>query len=254
MNDKTKKAPMQRNDAEVDHTSSFWVNVRDFTIILLLFFVVKTSVAETYRIPSSSMEDTLLVGDFLIANKFVYGAELPLLGVHLPSVSDPKPGDVIIFLYPGDGITKYIKRCVAGPGDTVLIKNKSLYVNGVRSDDPEHSKYIDRNQEGRTRIIPRGPNNSGSRDNYGPYVVPDGHFFMMGDNRDNSHDSRFWGPVARENIVGKAMLRHWSWDGDVYPSPEVSLADPFSIPRMFAHEAIHFFKKVRWSRVGNLIS
>jgi len=225
-----------------------WENVRQIGIAVVLALIIKTSVVEAYKIPTGSMEDTLLVGDFLLANKFVYGAELPLVGWKLPAFAEPEPGDVIIFIYPVDGQTKYIKRCVAGPGDTVLVRNKMLFVNGERFTDPEHSKYIDTNGFGRQVNRPRRGGRP-SRDNFGPVVVPEGTFFMMGDNRDNSEDSRFWGTVRRDFILGQAMMVHWSWDEETHPSPEVSLSDPMSVPRLFAYNVVHFHQKVRWKRL-----
>ncbi|HOP07220.1 MAG TPA: signal peptidase I [candidate division Zixibacteria bacterium] len=227
--------------------TTFWDNFKQITIAVVLAIIIKTSIVEAYKIPSASMEDTLLIGDFLLANKFVYGARIPLTNWRLPEMHDPEPGDVVIFLFPRDGVTKYIKRCVAVGGDTVLVKDKELFINGVRFPDPEHSKFTD-------RIQPRAPGGRESRDNWGPYVVPPGYFFMMGDNRDNSYDSRFWGPVSKDLILGKALIVHWSWNDDIYPSPEVSLSDPLSVHRMFIYNAVHFVQKVRWGRLFNIIS
>lgn len=231
-----------------------WENFKQIVIVVLLFVVVKTTVVEAYKIPSQSMEDTLLVGDFLLANKLIYGAEIPILGWKLPAISDPEKGDVIIFIYPRDGVTKYIKRCVGTPGDTVLVRDKVLYVNGKEWPNPEFAKYIDTTDTGKKVIQPRRPGGADSRDNFGPYVVPPDQFFMMGDNRDNSHDSRWWGPVPRKLILGQAMIVHWSWDDARFPSPEVSVTDPLSVPRVFIHNAVHFFQKVRWNRILGLIS
>ncbi|MFH1686146.1 MAG: signal peptidase I [bacterium] len=228
--------------------ATIWENVKQIGIAVLLAVLIKTSIVEAYKIPSQSMEDTLLVGDFLLANKLKYGARLPLVDWQLPSFRDPEPGDVVIFIYPRDGITKYIKRCVAVGGDTVEVRAKQLFVNGQEFPNPDHSKFIE------PRILERGPGGSDSRDNFGPYVVPRDHYFMMGDNRDNSYDSRYWGPVHKRLVLGQAILVHWSWDDEAAPSPEVSLADPLSIPRLFTYNAVHFFEKVRWSRLMNLVN
>jgi len=216
-----------------------WDNFKQIFAAVVLAIIIKTSIVEAYKIPSSSMEDTLLVGDFLLANKFVYGARLPLVNWQLPAFSNPEPGDVIIFIFPRDGVTKYIKRCIAGPGDTVEVVDKVLFVNSKEFPNPERSRYEDVRKPG---------------DNFGPYVVPPNSYFMMGDNRDNSYDSRFWGPVRREYILGEAMMIHWSWDDSRLSAPEVSVTDPLSVPRMFVFNAIHFFEKVRWSRLMNIIS
>ncbi len=233
---------------------TIWENLKQISIAVLLALIIKASVVEAYKIPSSSMEDTLLVGDFLLANKFVDGAQLPLLDWRLPAVSDPKRGDVIIFVYPGDGRTKYIKRCVGIPGDTIEYREKALYVNGERYPDPQYSKFDDTTAAGLQKIYPRGLGGRNSRDNFGPYVVPPSRYFMMGDNRDNSSDSRSWATVPREMILGEAMLTHWSWEEDIHPPPDVSLVDPLSVPRLFIHNGLYFFEKVRWSRLFDLIS
>jgi len=229
-------------------SGSVWENFKQITIAVVMAVVIKTSIVEAYKIPSQSMEDTLLVGDFLLANKFIYGARLPLVGWQMPAIRDPEPSDIVIFIFPRDGVTKYIKRCVAVGGDTVLVKDKQLFINGKPFDAPEFSKHVDSN------IMPRGIGGINSRDNYGPYIVPRDHFFMMGDNRDNSYDSRYWGPVHRRLILGQAMIIHWSWDDASAPSPDVLLVDPISVPRLFAFNAIHFFEKVRWQRLLSLVS
>ncbi len=234
--------------AKSNLTASVWDNFKQILIAVVLAVFIKTSIVEAYKIPSQSMEDTLLVGDFLLANKIIYGAHLPLVDWRLPGVRDPEPGDVVIFIFPRDGVTKYIKRCVAVGGDTVLIKDKVLFVNGEEYPNPDLAKYV------KSRITPRGPGGVSSPDNFGPHVVPAESYFMMGDNRDNSYDSRWWGEVPHRNVLGEAMLVHWSWDDDKYPSPEVSVTDPLSVPRMFAYNFVHFFQKVRWGRLFSLVS
>lgn len=233
--------------SSANSSGSAWENIKQIGIAVGLAILIKTSIVEAYKIPSPSMCDTLLVGDFLLANKFIYGARFPLVDWQLPALRDPEPGDIVIFIYPRDRVTKYIKRCVAVGGDTVFVKDKQLFVNGARFPDPEFSKYI------RSEIIPRGRGGTDSFDNFGPYIVPPDHYFMMGDNRDNSSDSRVWKSVHRSLVLGQAMMIHWSWDDSIAPSPEVSLSDPMSIPRVFAYDAIHFFEKARWSRLLNIV-
>ncbi|MFH2048852.1 MAG: signal peptidase I [bacterium] len=228
--------------------------ILEYILWIGLFFTVKTAVVEAYMIPSASMEDTLLEGDFLIANKFVYGARLPLIDYRLPEINKPQAGDVVIFIFPGDRQTKYIKRCVAVGGDTVEVKEKQLYVNSKLIPDTEFAKHIDTDIYGRQNIQPRVSPNRNSRDNFGPYLVPENSYFMMGDNRDNSYDSRYWGVVDDDLIIGKAMLIHWSWDDTVSPGKEVSIEDPLSVPSLFIHNTIHFFQKVRWNRIFSAIS
>lgn len=246
----TKKMTRPTHDTPRRHGrgDAVWDNVKQFFIAIVLALVIKTSVVEAYKIPTSSMEDTLLVGDFLLANKFVYGARVPMVNWRMPAISDPKRGDVVIFIWPGDMTTKYIKRCVGLPGDTILVKDKVLLVNGQPFSNPEFSKFTSREVE------PRGQGGQKSRDNYGPFVVPRDNYFMMGDNRDNSSDSRFWGTVHKDLILGEAMMVHWSWDDSEYPSPPVTLSDPLSVPRVFLFNVGHFFDKVRWSRLFSIIN
>ncbi len=159
---------------------------------VFLAFFVRTFFVQAFKIPSESMEETLLVGDFLFANKFIYGARLPLINKRLPAVRDPRPGDIIIFKFPGDRHTDYIKRCVAVEGQTVELRGRQLYIDGVLHQE-KYAQYF-----------------HGSK--YGPYTVPEGHIFMMGGNRDNSADSRVWGPLDKNLILGKAMFIYFSWE------------------------------------------
>jgi signal peptidase I len=174
--------------------------IREYTEIIVLAvglaLFVRTFFVQAFRIPSESMEDTLLVGDFLFANKLLYGPKLPLIDVRLPAIRDPKPGDIIIFKYPGDPKVDYIKRCVAVEGQTVELVDNHLYVDRILQEE-DFTKYV-----------------FGSRPerHFGPFKVPEGHIFMMGDNRDNSADSRAWGPLDRRLITGKAMFIYFSWN------------------------------------------
>ncbi|MCP4706847.1 MAG: signal peptidase I [candidate division Zixibacteria bacterium] len=224
-----------------------WENIKSLLIAVVLAVIIKTSIVEAYKIPSSSMEDTLLVGDFLIANKFIFGSQIPLVGWRLPSISDPEPGDVMIFKWPGDGMTNYIKRCVAVEDQKVEIIDKVLYVDDVEFTNPEYLKFTDS-----LNLRQRPGPNENSRDNWGPYVVPKDSYFMMGDNRDNSYDSRFWGSVHKDLVQGEAMMIHWSWVPDK-ESPKTSVSDPLSVPRLFLYNVAHFPERVRWKRLFNLI-
>ena len=174
--------------------------IREYAEIIVLAVAlalfVRTFFIQAFRIPSESMEDTLLVGDFLFANKLIYGPKLPLVDWRLPAIREPKPGDIIIFKYPVDPKVDYIKRCVAVEGQTVELVDNQLYVDGVLQDE-EFTKYV-----------------FGSRPDrrFGPLKVPEGHIFMMGDNRDNSADSRAWGPLDKKLIAGKAMFIYFSWN------------------------------------------
>jgi signal peptidase I len=148
------------------------------------------------------MEDTLLKGDFLFANKFIYGAKVPFTDWRLPAVREPKPGDIVIFKYPKDGKTDYIKRCVAVAGQTVEVRGTKLFIDGVEQSE-DYTKYIYGDNPGRNYPPSR---------RFGPKKVPEGHIFVMGDNRDNSSDSRFWGALDKRFIRGKALFIYFSID------------------------------------------
>ncbi|MBT6147593.1 MAG: signal peptidase I, partial [Gemmatimonadetes bacterium] len=171
-----------------------------------LALLIRSTIVQAFYIPSGSMEDTLFVGDYLLANKFVFGApiEIPLVDaplMRLPAFRDPRQGDIVIFRSLEEAGRDLIKRCVAVGGQTVEVRDKVLYVDGQVLPDAPDGKFVDR------VIYPAG---SRVRDNFGPLTVPEGHFFMMGDNRDRSRDSRYFGPVPREKIKGKAMIIYWS--------------------------------------------
>lgn len=184
--------------------------IKSILIALALALVTRATVVQAFRIPTSSMEETLLVGDFLLVNKFLFGAKIPFTDFRLPKIRKPEVGDVIVFRHPTEG-KDFIKRCMGLPGDTVEIRNDVVYVNGEAIDEPYKVLH------GFSR----------SMSNFGPIVVPEGHLFMMGDNRHNSYDSRSWGPLDQKHIKGKAMVIYFSWD-----------------------KRKHF---PRWTRIGDLI-
>jgi len=186
-----------------------WAKAIVFSVLFVVTF--RGVVAQAYQIPTGSMENTLLVGDYLFINKMLYGSEIDIgMGGHrlfyyrFPAFRHPEQGDIIVFRYPENPRQDFIKRCVALSGQTVEIRNKELYVDGVRQVEP-YVIHID------SRVLPAELSH---RDNFGPFKVPPGTIFMMGDNRDNSHDSRFWGPLPVNLIKGKAAIRYFSWDGD----------------------------------------
>jgi signal peptidase I len=264
-------------------------------IFLKIFFI------EAYRIPTGSMEQTLLVGDFLLVNKFVYGATTPrnipftdkrISFFRFPALKEPHKGDVVVFNFPGNRdeleskeITMYVKRCIGEPGDTVQIKNRVVYVNGKVFSDPPLAQFAPgklNTNITEPRIFPKG--SGWNEDNYGPLAVPkksdvikltmdnfdmwkvfiyrEGHtprttvddkitiddketneytvqknyYFMMGDNRSNSSDSRFWGFVPDDDLVGEALIIYWSWDPNI----------PFS-------QLSSLFQSIRWYRIGTAI-
>lgn len=248
-------------------------------VAVIAALILKTFVIEAYRIPTGSMESTLLVGDYLLVNKFIYGAVTPkrlpyteyeIPHLKLPSIRSPKRNDVVVFEFPGNRDelqakerVNYIKRLTALPGDTLTIKNRQIYINGVLTKNPEGIQYTKKNirneGEPQSRIFPQGRN--WNEDNYGPLVIPykgltikltpenieewrtiidrefndrvvsvqgsqiyingklstsytftKNYLFMLGDNRDDSLDSRFWGLVNEDLVIGKAVMIYWSWD------------------------------------------
>ena len=179
-----------------------YVEAALWALVITLF--LRAFVIQAFRIPSESMRDTLLVGDFLFVNKFEYGPKIPFTHIRLPGLRQPRRGDVIVFQFPQDPSKDFIKRCVATGGETLEIKNKQVSVNGAVLREP-YAIHTD------PSVKPAGYE---YRDNYGPYTVPSSDLFMMGDNRDNSNDSRYWGPLDMDLVKGRAMFLYWSWDGE----------------------------------------
>ena len=170
---------------------------------LVLTFVLRGFVIQAFRIPSESMVPTLLVGDFLFVNKFEYGPKIPFTHIRLPGIRAPRRGDVIVFQWPQNPSKDFIKRCIATGGETVEVRDKRVIVNGDTLREP----YAVHSDAG---LHPAGFD---YRDNFGPYTVRPGELFMMGDNRDNSNDSRFWGPVKMDLVKGRAMFIYFSTAG-----------------------------------------
>jgi signal peptidase I len=171
---------------------------------LVLTMILRAFVIQAFRIPSESMRDTLLVGDFLFVNKFEYGPKIPFTHIRLPGLRPPRRGDVIVFQFPQDPSKDFIKRCVATGSQTLQVVDKRVSVDGRALAEP-YAIHTDPNVRAAGFDF---------RDNYGPFTVPPGDLFMMGDNRDNSNDSRYWGPLEMDFVKGRAMFLYWSWDGD----------------------------------------
>src|SRR5215468_1230218 len=175
-------------------------NFESIALALLIALAVRSSVVQAFWVPSGSMLPTIQIGDHIFVNKLAYSIRLPLIGTELMKVGDLHRGDVVVFVSPIDPSTDLIKRVIAVPGDTVEIRNKQLYVNGEKVPDP-HAYFTDSTISA-----------SGHRDNMPPTQVPEGKFFVMGDNRDRSYDSRFWGFANISDIKGKATFVYWSRD------------------------------------------
>jgi signal peptidase I len=174
-------------------------------IAILLALVIRTLVVQAFTIPSGSMMDTLLVGDYILVNKFLYGPEVPFTDLRMPGLRRPDRGDIIVFKYPQDEKRDFIKRIVGVPGDQILIRGHQVFVNGRLLDEP----YV------KPGVVPHAAAGyCGYAYGCEPTPVPSDNYFVMGDNRDNSQDSRYWGFVRRDKIKGKAFLIYWSWDSD----------------------------------------
>lgn len=171
-------------------------------IAVILALIIRTFVVQAFKIPSGSMEDTLAIGDHILVNKFIYGTKIPFMDKRILTIRDPKRGDVIVFEYPEDPSKDFIKRVIGTPGDEVEVRDKKVYVNGKMYENP-HEVHKEKD------LIPREQN---PRDNFGPIKVPENSYFVMGDNRDRSYDSRFWGFVKNPKIKGLAFIKYWSWD------------------------------------------
>lgn len=227
-----------------------WEWAKVFPAAVLLFLLMKTAVIEAYKIPSGSMESTLMVGDFLLVNKMVYGAEIPFSTRHLPAIRSPKRGDVIVFEWPVDPTKNFVKRLVGLPGDTVAMHGGNFVLNGV----VQKERYVVHAQPGfdptsidfrwqRNHILSGAPDDAAgferdryrpSRDNWGPLVVAPNSFFVLGDNRDNSLDSRYWGFVPDSLLRGTPLVVYYSY------APDSAVAAPW-------------ITRIRWSRMGGRV-
>ncbi len=218
-----------------------WEWVKSIAIALVIWLVLRTFLVEAFRIPSSSMERTLLVGDFLFVNKALYGAEVPLLHTHLPAVREPRRGDIVVFDSRTEAGVKVVKRMIGLPGDTLQMRNNVLYRDGVRQIEP-YVEHVDPGSDPasdemrlwQVAYLVRGVDRATyqpTRGNWGPLVVPAGRYFVMGDNRDNSYDSRYWGFVERGVIRGRPLFIYYSYDHDSW-------------------RVLPFLTAIRWGRIG----
>ncbi|MDD5229811.1 MAG: signal peptidase I [Candidatus Marinimicrobia bacterium] len=275
--------------------NKIWLEVKSWIIIILIALGLKNTIIASYMVPTGSMENTIMTGDLLLGNQFVFGARTPIwIGIpwtkhgfqipsfRLPGFKKPQKGDIVIFRFPIDPALNYVKRCVAGPGQTVEVRGKLLYVDNQLFNNPKNSQFI------RSITYPAYwkepgifPYNSGNADNFGPlyvpakgdtlyfgqypigyirnvvelahkkfystgtkiyidgqeagyYIVTQDHYFMMGDNRDNSYDSRYWGFVPDNLILGKPIICFMSWDKNV--------------------PLYRLFDKIRWNRIGRVVA
>jgi signal peptidase I len=257
--DKPKSAvAAARGGARSPLTHRAWENFKSIAGTIAIFLFIRAFFVEAYRIPSGSMIPTLLIGDWLFVNKLVYGPHVPFTSVNLPGYSAPKRGDVVVFVSPyqpdeaernEDPTPTLVKRLVGMPGDTLFMRAGLLHVNGIpqrqgygaednpKGDPDEVNPLFDWQKKvgiikSRFGAAPAQP----THDNWGPFVVPAGRYFMMGDNRYNSKDSRYWGTVPRENIRGRPIFIYYTY-----------------VPQNESDRAVSFITDIRWGRIGHVI-
>lgn len=205
---------------QVKSKSNEYIEALILAILIAVF--VRTFIIQAYKIPSCSMAPTLQIGDHLLVNKFIYGVKIPVIRKTLIPVSNPQRGDIIVFIYPQDRSKDFIKRVIGVAGDQIEIRNKKIFINGKSYQD-NFGVYVD-------PVL--YPNMVQPRDNFGPVTVLENSLFVMGDNRDKSLDSRFWGFVDLQDVEGKALFVHWSWNSE---------------------EKDNLLHKVRWMRMGQAL-
>jgi len=208
---------IENDDIRKKKKSGLRENIEAILVAIVLALFIRTFVIQAFKIPSGSMKETLLIGDHILVNKFIYGVKVPFLQTTIIPIKNPKHGDVVVFKFPEDPSKDFIKRVIGVAGDVVQVRDKQVYVNGklLNHDFGIHTdSYI-------------FPASVQPRDNFGPVIVPPHSLFVMGDNRDQSYDSRFWGFVDLKAVKGKALMIYWSWDKDNFG--------------------------VRWNRIGHLL-
>ncbi len=211
------KSDKPEKDIELQKKGVLRENIEAIIIAVILALFIRTFVVQAFKIPSGSMKQTLLIGDHILVNKFIYGVKLPFSDITLIPIKKPKRGDIIVFKFPEDPKKDFIKRVIGVAGDVVEVRNKQVYINNMLLNH-DHGIHTD------PRII---PGVFQPRDNFGPVTVPPASLFVMGDNRDHSYDSRFWGFVDLKAVKGKAFIVYWSWDNGSFG--------------------------VRWNRLGHLL-
>jgi signal peptidase I len=204
-------------NTKVKKKSAWRENIEAIAIAVVLALFIRAFVVQAFKIPSGSMKDTLLIGDHILVNKFIYGVKMPFTNATLVPVKNPQRGDIMVFKFPEDPKKDFIKRVIGVEGDVIEVRQKKVFVNHRELVEP-YAKHTD------PRIIPAWIQ---PRDNFGPVTVPKDSLFVMGDNRDHSYDSRFWGFVNLHAVRGKAFIIYWSWIDDTFG--------------------------VRWGRIGHLL-
>ena len=205
------------NGARTKKKSGLRENIEAILVAIVLALFIRTFIIQAFKIPSGSMKQTLQIGDHILVNKFIYGIKMPFLMTTIVPIKNPKRGDIVVFKFPEDPDKDFIKRVIGIAGDVVECRDKQVYINHKRLNH-DYGIHTDSN------IISGGVQ---PRDNFGPVVVPENSLFVMGDNRDQSYDSRFWGFVGLKALRGKALIIYWSWDKENFG--------------------------VRWNRIGQIL-
>jgi len=230
------------------HTRSLLREYLEVLLITLVFAIfTRTYAVQAFKIPTGSMEENLVVGDHILVNKFVYGGSVSSLEAALLPTHPVRRGDVVVFKFPEDPKRDFIKRCIGLPGDEIKVVDKTLFVNGKEVEDQSYTYRTD------PRTYPRSiflDESYRDRDNFGPATVPAGHYFFMGDNRDNSNDSRFWGAVPSEFIKGRAFLIYWSFEDG---RETVDWPGFQGRAKQLATVFLRFFTNTRWERSFNIV-
>ena len=217
--------------------SAFREYAESIIIAIILALVIRTFVVQAFKIPSGSMEDTLLIGDHILVNKLAYGLQIPVLDTKirfLGLLSTPQRGDIIVFPFPRDPSRDFIKRVIGLPGERIEVRNHHAYVNGEALKEP----YV--------RLDERAALHPSRYSHWGPEVVPPGKLFVMGDHRDNSADSRDWGFLDSEQVKGRAFIIYWSWDSS---APNFIWLGGIPIPNL----KVVLLDGIRWNRIGKLL-
>jgi signal peptidase I len=213
-------------------------------VILALF--IRTFVVQAFKIPTGSMEENLLIGDHLLVNKFIFAPAASRLEQALLPVASIKRGDVIVFKYPEDPERDFIKRVIGLPGETVEVREKKVYVNGQALDEPYAHYLLPVSTPSEFHEV----TSFDVRERYGPVTVPADQYFVMGDNRDNSQDSRYWGFLRRDYVKGKALIIYWSYEAEREDYQEEGAGATI---RGLASVFVHFFTRTRWERMFHQI-
>ena len=215
-----------------------WAVLRRIALILGVVLLVRTFISEASVGPTGSMQSTILIGDHILLDKALYGPTVPFTGFRLPVLRTVHRGDIVAFRYPKDPQITFLKRVIAVAGDRVEIRDDVLYLNGK----PQDERYVQHTR--------RPAQAHGYRESMRPVAVPEGQMFVMGDNRDDSEDSRYFGPVPVANVVGEPVLIYWSYDA---PSSKWLDDDPMHRLKFYGSMLPHLLSRTRWGRVGDLL-